>query len=153
MRLEAYSATLGKKDETTGEPVLNTITVLNNKLDEENPVKIVFPAEKMQYPQFDSFAEIITDCGSETRFIEIYNEMTQKVATSAGKATIRNASVGTEDEIIEAGCRVSRTFSWKEETKLSVKDKASKFDELMQLAASGKYTAEQIAARVMELNG
>jgi len=156
MRHEALSATLNKKDEL-GNPLPNLITVSNSVRNKDSvpdgakvPVlEIRFPAELMQYPQYDTFDEFISDCGSAERALDVINDMTQKVATSAGKAAIRTATSGSEDEIIELGLRTSRSFTWREEQKLAVKDKAQRFDEIMKLASS--LAPEELACRIAEL--
>ena len=156
MRHESLSATLNKKDEN-GNALPNLVTVSNSVRNKDSvpdgakvPVlEIRFPAELMQYPQFDTFDEFVSDCGGTERALEVINDMTQKVATSAGKAAIRTATSGSEDEIIELGLRTSRTFTWREEQKLAVKDKAARFDEIMKLA--GQLPAEELARRIAEL--
>jgi hypothetical protein len=158
MRFESLSATLNKKDEQ-GNPLPNIVKVSNTVYNKEStpegqtvqPLEIKFPAELMSYPQFDTLEEFITDCGGSDRALEVVNDLTQKFATGAGKTSIRTATVGSEEEIVEAGCKASREFSWKAEQKLSTKEKANAFDIL--LAEKDKLTPEQLLARVMELAG
>lgn len=158
MRFESLSATLNKKDEN-GNPLPNIVTVSNAVRHKDStpegqkvPVlEIKFPAELMQYPQFESIAEFITDCGSEARALDVLNDVTQKFATSAGKSVIRTATTGTDDEIVESGLRTSKSFTWKEESKMSVKEKASLFDALM--ADAKNLDPMELARRVAELAG
>lgn len=158
MRFESLSAVLNKKDEQ-GNPLPNIVKVSNTIYNKEStpdgqavqPLEIKFPAELMAYPQFDTIEEFVTDCGGPERALEVLNDVTQKYATTAGKTAIRTATVGAEEDIVEAGCKASREFSWKAEQKLSTKDKANAFDIL--LAEKDKLTPEQLLARVMELAG
>ena len=168
MRYGTLPAEQTKKDEA-GKALPNTVKVSNsflNKskvtdeqkktLSEEEVAKLTtvvfeFPAQIMEFPQYDTLAEFIADCGSDERALEVLNEVTEKFATAAGKTAIRTASSGTPDEIIEAGIRVSKNYSWKVETKLSIKDKATKYDELMASAAT--LSPEELMARIMELQG
>lgn len=160
MRFENLPATLNKKDDN-GNPLPNIVTVSNTAYNKAStpegqkvqPIEIKFPAERMSYPQFDTLAEFIEQCGSEARALEVINDVTAKYATTAGKAEIRTATTGTEEDIINLGCNVSRNFSWKVEEKISTKDKAAAFDLLRAEIASGKLTPEQIAERTMQLMG
>jgi hypothetical protein len=158
MRYETLSPVLNKKDDA-GNPLPNFVTVSNTayfKDSEDKDLKgktleIKFPAQKMSYPVFESLDEFINDAGGSERALEVINDVTQKYATSQGKAVIRNATTGTEDSIVEAGCKASAEFSWKQEQKLTTKDKASLFDQLM--AEKDKLTPEALMARIMELSG
>jgi hypothetical protein len=156
MRFDKLPSTLNKKDDK-GNPVPNTINITNNvRLKSEAkegedvvPVKFEIPAERFEFKQFDSYDEFVADAGSPERALAIINEETMKAATASGKASIRTATMGTEEEMIEAGLRVSRSFTWKEETTLSTKDKANKFDELTALI--GKVDPEELLKRLQEL--
>lgn len=158
MRHESLSPVLNKKDEN-GNALPNIITVSNNvrladtveKGAKVPTLEIKFPAETMSYPQYDSLEEFEQDCGSRERALQVINDVTQKFATSAGKAAIRTATTGDEDAIISAGCNVSRNFSWREEAKLSVKEKAANFDALV--SDADKLSPEELLRRIMQLRG
>jgi hypothetical protein len=158
MRFESLSPTKSAKDDN-GQPLPNIVTVSNTVYNKEStpegqkvqPLEIKFPAELLSYPQFDAIEEFVTDCGGPERALEVINDVTAKYATTAGKTSIRTATIGTEEAIVEAGCKVSREFSWKQEQKLSTKEKANAFDIL--LAEKDKLTPEELMRRVMELAG
>lgn len=158
MRYDKLPATLNKKDEQ-GNPLPNTVKITNNvrmkaeaKEGEEVPsVELRIPAERFEFKQFESYDEFVADAGSSERALAIINEETMKAATAAGKAAIRTATLGTEEEMIEAGLRVSKNFSWKEDTTLSTKDKANKFDEIQALI--GKVEPAELMRRLQELSG
>lgn len=158
MRHETLSPVLNKKDEK-GNPLPNFVTVSNTAYfkDHEDPtlkgktLEIKFPAQEMSFPVYETLEEFINDCGGAERALEVVNDVTQKYATSQGKAVIRNATTGDEASIISAGCKASQEFSWKQEQKLTTKDKASLFDQLM--AEKDKLTPEALMARIMELSG
>lgn len=152
MRYESLSPVLNKKDDE-GNPVPNRVKITNNAYNgKDGPsLEIEFPAELMSYPQFDSFAEFVEDAGGEERALEIINDVTAKFATSSGKAFIRNATTGSEEEIVTAGCKTARDFSWKKEEKLTTKAKADMLDNLASQAEN--LTPEQLKARFLELLG
>lgn len=166
MRHERLPSTLNKKYpndhpevELRGQPMPNTVSITNtayNKGKGPNgtdgpPLKFEIAAERFEYPQFDSYDEFVADAGSPEKALEIINDITRNASTAAGKNVIRLATTGEEEDIIEAGLRASRTYSWKEEATLTVKDKASKLDELTSLAQQGKITGEELMARMLEL--
>ena len=162
MRYETLDPLKTAKD-ANGNQLPNIVTVTNavrradelsdedKKAEKKAPeLKLQFPAELMKFKQYDSLAEFVTECESEKRALEVINDVTAKFATSAGKTAIRTATTGTEDEIIQSGLRACLDFTWKEEVKLSAKDKAQMWDTLM--AEAKNLTPEQIAARVAEMS-
>lgn len=159
MRYETLSPVKKSKDEN-GNPEPNVISVTNNAYykDSEDPalkgkaLEIKFAAERMSFPQFDSLAEFVEQCGSEARALDVVNDVTQKYATTSGKAFVRNATTGSEDEIVLGGCQTSRDFSWKIVEQLSTKDKANAFEQIAALAQSGNLTPEEIMARILALS-
>ncbi len=171
MRHERLPATLNKKDSdkespTFGQNLPNIVKVTNTvRMKEEAKAKglekvpelsIEIPANEFEYPQFDSIKEAIDDAGGEDKFLAIFNDLTAKDATATGKAVIRTATSGTEQEIVAAGLKACKLFSWKEESSLSLKERAQGFDEVAQLAAKVKsgeitMTLDDLMARVLAL--
>lgn len=152
-----------KAKDDEGNALPNRVTVTNaligkgkgpekdGKPTDLEPLKIEFAANLMEFPQYDTLAEFIQACGSDVRALEVVNEVTEKFATASGKTTIRTATSGSAEDIIAAGLRDSKNYSWVVENKMSVKDKAQNFDAIMALV--GTIPAEELAKRLAELSG
>lgn len=131
----------------------NFVDITNRKLDEtiEGGTKFHIPAEKFQFPQFDSLEEATQAAGSSDRLLEIVNEYTRDTSVAAGKNYIRTATKGTEDEIVDAGLAVAKNYSLVKSETLTAKEAK---DALTSLKADiGNLSEADIAARVREMLG
>ncbi len=170
-RYERLPAFLGKKYLEKDEEVLaglakageyrpNIVEITNNVRNKADtpagqdviPVKISIPAERFEYPQFETLEEAAADCGGVDKLLAVFNDVTRDAATRDGKAAVRMATNGTEEEMIEAGLRKCKTYTWREDTSVSAKEKINRFDELQSLFKEGKLTMEELAKRFAEIS-
>lgn len=132
----------------------NVIKVTNPVRDKDNTegskqVVFEFPAESFEYSQYESYEEFVQDAGSAERALDLINEMKKDTAVTAGKNYIRNATKGTNEEIIAAGLAVTKSHSFAKSSEFTAKEAK---DTLLSIKGDlGNLTDAQIADMIRKV--
>ena len=111
------------------------------------------PADQFVAPQFDTWIEIVNDCGGEDKAIARFNDATVDRAVASGKNYIRTASTGTEQEIVTKGVKMVAEFSWsKVETSVSAATVKNTVSDARAKFKAGEITQEELIQAIMDLN-
>lgn len=148
MKYENLPALTSKK-----EP--NVVEITNRKLhpDSETGDKFTIPAERFIYPQVESADEMAQICGGAEQLLAVFNDHLRDAAVTEAKNSIRMASSGAEEDIVNSGIEKGKNFTFVETQKITAAEAKERFSELRTLASQTNLTDEELAAKVRALLG
>lgn len=140
----------------------NVVSISNRKIDVTKdsegkevvtPKTFLIPAERFEYPQAENWEEAYQFCGGQAQALAVFNDSLRDASVTEGKNSIRMASAGTEEDIINAGLNKTKNYTFIEQEKVSAAEAKEAFGNLRALVSEGNLSEADLLAAIKKQLG